>query len=39
VKNDLVLEGSVIETGAGFTLAIDYDTWHELISKKSKTKN
>jgi hypothetical protein len=39
VKNDLVLEGSVIETGAGFTLAIDYDTWHELISKKNKSKN
>ncbi|WP_255069478.1 translocation/assembly module TamB domain-containing protein [Lacihabitans sp. LS3-19] len=32
--NQMVIEGSVIETGLGFIIAIDYDTWKELMKKK-----
>ena len=28
------VEGSVIETGMGFIIAIDYDTWKELMKRK-----
>lgn len=34
-QNDMVIEGSVIETGVGFIVAIDYETWKELL-KRSK---
>ncbi len=32
--NQMVIEGSVVETGLGFVVAIDYDTWKELTKKK-----
>jgi translocation and assembly module TamB len=32
--NQMVVEGSVIETGLGFIVAIDYETWKELMKKK-----
>jgi len=32
--NQMVIEGSVVETGLGFIIAIDYDTWKELMKKK-----
>ena len=30
----MVIEGSVVETGVGFIFAIDYDTWKELMKRK-----
>ncbi len=33
-RNQTALEGSVIETGLGFIIAIDYDTWKELMNRK-----
>ncbi len=33
-RNQTAIEGSVIETGMGFIIAIDYDTWKELMKKK-----
>ena len=32
--NQMVIEGSVVETGLGFIIAIDYDTWKELMKRK-----
>lgn len=32
--NQMVIEGSVIETGLGFVVAIDYETWKELMKKQ-----
>ncbi len=32
-QNDMVIEGSVIETGVGFIVAIDYETWKELFKR------
>ena len=32
--NQMVIEGSVIETGLGFIIAIDYETWKELMKRK-----
>lgn len=32
--NQMVIEGSVVETGLGFIFAIDYDTWKELMKRK-----
>jgi translocation and assembly module TamB len=32
--NQMVIEGSVIETGVGFIIAIDYETWKELLKRK-----
>ncbi len=33
-RNQSAIEGSVIETGLGFIIAIDYDTWKELMKRK-----
>jgi translocation and assembly module TamB len=33
-QNQNAIEGSVIETGLGFIIAIDYDTWRELMKRK-----
>jgi translocation and assembly module TamB len=33
-RNQMVIEGQVVETGFGFILAFDYDTWKELRKKK-----
>lgn len=33
-RNQSAVEGSVIETGMGFIIAIDYDTWKELMKRK-----
>jgi translocation and assembly module TamB len=33
-RNQSAIEGSVIETGLGFIIAIDYDTWKELMNRK-----
>ena len=33
-RNQSAIEGSVIETGMGFIIAIDYDTWKELMKRK-----
>lgn len=33
-RNQTAVEGSVIETGLGFIIAIDYDTWRELMKRK-----
>ncbi len=30
---NLVIEGTVVETGLGFVIAIDYDTWKELLKR------
>jgi translocation and assembly module TamB len=35
---NLVLEGTVVETGLGFVVSIDYDTWKELVKRSKKTK-
>jgi hypothetical protein len=32
--NQMVIEGSVVETGVGFIIAIDYETWKELMKRK-----
>lgn len=32
--NQMVIEGSVVETGVGFIIAIDYETWKELLKRK-----
>lgn len=32
--NQMVIEGSVVETGVGFIIAIDYETWKELMKGK-----
>jgi translocation and assembly module TamB len=32
--NQMVIEGSVVETGLGFVIAIDYETWKELLKRK-----
>jgi len=32
--NQMVVEGSVVETGLGFIVAIDYETWKELTKRK-----
>lgn len=32
--NQMVIEGSVVETGLGFVVAIDYETWKELMKRK-----
>ena len=33
-RNQSAIEGSVIETGLGFIIAIDYDSWKELMKRK-----
>lgn len=33
-RNELVVEGNVIETGLGFVIAIDYETWKDLVRKQ-----
>ena len=33
-RNQSAIEGSVIETGLGFIIAIDYDTWKDLMKRK-----
>ena len=32
-QNNLLIEGTVVETGLGFVVAIDYDTWKKLVKR------
>lgn len=33
-QNQSAVEGSVVETGFGFSVGIDYDTWREIFNRK-----
>ncbi len=36
--NQMVIEGSVVETGLGFIIAIDYETWKELMKRNKESR-